>query len=375
MNLIALLSGLILIALVLFDAFETVILPRRVTRKFRLAGAYYRMTWGIWHRLARLYPRRRRENFLGFFGPLSLLGLLAVWAVGLMLGFALVSWSLLLPLNNVWNHDFGTYLYLSGTTFFTLGFGDLVPVSGLGRALAVLESGTGFGFLAMVLGYLPVLYQAFSKRESVISLLDARAGSPPTAGELLKRVKNANDFEALRQLFYEWERSSAEIMESHLSYPVLAYFRSQHDNQNWVAALTAILDACALALLMAEGACKHQSRLTFAIARHAMVDLAQVFGARPRADHPDRLSDQEMGWLVNELPELSNLDPDKMKQDLAKFRALYEPYSFALAKHLRLSLPIWAPIVKKSDNWQTSAWERTSAGVLPVDGDPEDDHV
>jgi hypothetical protein len=376
MSTVELIAGILLVGLVLLDAFETVILPRRVTRKFRLTRIFYRATWGPWASLASLAPRKRRDTLLSFFGPLSLLGLLGVWAIGLIFGFALLQTSFHSPLNPGNPESFGVYLYLSGTTFFTLGFGDVVPLTNLGRALAVLESGTGFGFLALVLGYLPVLYQAFSRREALISLLDARAGSPPTAGELLRREGSDNEFEALRQLLHEWERSSAEIMESHLSYPVLAYFRSQHDNQNWLAALTAILDACALAMLTCAGRCQQQSRLTFAMARHAVVDLAQVFGAPPKPEISSRLTDDQFEWLLDVLPRLSGapISADRFREDLSKLRVLYEPYVIALASHLRLSLTGWAPVSKKSDNWQTSAWERTSMASLPIVDSPEDDH-
>ena len=310
-----------------------------------------------------------------FFGPLSLLILLAVWAVGLVVGFALLHWSFRLPLNIGADIPFETYLYMSGTTFFTLGFGDVVPMSGLGRLLAVLESGTGFGFLALVLGYLPVLYQAFSRRESQISLLDARAGSPPTAAELLRREITDDQFEGLTQLLHEWERSSAELMESHLSYPVLAYFRSQHDNQNWLAALTAILDTSALVLLTCKGSCQKQGRLTFAMARHAVVDLAQVFGVAPVKQTAERLTDEQFARLDHTLTKVSTLsfDSTRLREELPKLQALYEPYVFALGNYLRLSLPPWSPIAEKSDNWQTSAWGRTSMASL---SDPtlEDDH-
>ena len=128
-------------------------------------------------------------------------------------------------------------------TFFTLGFGDLTPQGPTGRALAVAEAGIGFAFLAVVISYLPVFYQAFSKREVTISLLDARAGSPPTAGSLLLRLAPGRNFEALDRFLQEWERFAAEVLESHLSFPLLSYYRSQHDNQSWLAAMTTILDA------------------------------------------------------------------------------------------------------------------------------------
>src|SRR5262249_14902963 len=155
-------------------------------------------------------------------------------------------------------------LYFSGVTFFTLGYGDLTPIGPLGKFLAVLETGLGFGFLAMLISYHPVLTQAFSKREIVISLLDARGGSPPTAAQILIRSHNANSSAALKSDLAAWETWCAELLESCLSFPMLGYYRSQHDNQSWLAALTAILDTCALEICRGCGENHHQARLTFA---------------------------------------------------------------------------------------------------------------
>src|SRR5258708_6993681 len=224
--------------------------------------------------------KKKRDSLLSYYGPLSLLLLLAFWAVTLVFGFGLIHYGLHDKLTGMlFNSDLGNALYLSGTTLFTLGLGDVQPASAIGRFITVLEAGIGFGYLALVIGYLPVLYQAFSRREVTISLLDARAGSPPTAYEMLRRQTGVHGLEALTQLLEDWEIWSADLMESHLSYPVLAYFRSQHDNQSWIASLTAILDVCSLAMVGLEGMCQYQARMTFAIARHALVHLSQVFSA------------------------------------------------------------------------------------------------
>ena len=174
-----------LIVIVFIDAFETMILPRRVRHSYRLARTYYLSAWYLWRISAHLLPAGRwRHSFLSIFGPLSLLGLVIVWAVGLILSFALLHWSLGTSISFAQAADdsFGAYVYFSGTTFFTLGYGDVVPTGAFGRTLGVVEAAIGFGFLAMVISYHPVLTQAFSRREVRISLLDAHAGSPPTAG-------------------------------------------------------------------------------------------------------------------------------------------------------------------------------------------------
>lgn len=360
-------AGVAIFAIVLWDAFESIILPRRVTRRFRIARLFYRFTWNGWKLATRLAGRgKRREALLSFYGPLSLLVLVGVWAVGLVFGFGLMQYGAGSAVSTTGAQPgLATDLYLSGTTFFTLGLGDVVPRTSLARILVVAEAGFGFGFLAAVIGYLPFIYGSFSKREVNISLLDARAGTPPTAAELLRRHAYPGGSDALRVLFKDWELWAADLMESHLSYPVLAFFRSQHDNQSWIAALMAILDTCALVKVGIEGSCQRQAELTFAIARHAAVDLSQVFKTRPRALPHDRLSSGEFQRMREMLAQhgLKLRDDPDVERKLLKFRNMYEPYLFALAEYLSLSLPPWIPPSKAKDNWQTMAWGR-SAGLV-----------
>jgi len=352
--------GTVMILTVLWETFETIILPRRVRRRFRLTRLYYQSTWLTWATLARRISRRqRREALLSFFGPISLLGLLALWAVGLVLGFALVHYGSFSQLRtDSASPGFSIYVYFSGTTFFTLGLGDVAPVNWLARELTTLEAGVGFGFLAIVIGYLPVIYQSFSRREVIISMLDARAGSPPTAAELLRRHAKDHSVESLDELLRDWEHWSAELLESHLSYPVLAYFRSQHDNQSWLGALTTILDASAIVMAGLTGRSSSQARLTFAMARHTVVDLSQVFKTQPDFQGVNRLSDTDLHHLHMGL-RAAGLDPeDPEGQRLMHLRRMYEPYVEALARYLEMDLPAWIPGSLQKDNWQTTAWEK-----------------
>lgn len=371
-------AGAAIFLIVLWDAFESIILPRRVTRRFRLARVFYKSTWRIWKLVMRLVSsRKRREALLGFYGPLSLLVLVAVWAVGLVLGFGLMQYGAGSAVNMSGSEpSFMTDIYLSGTTFFTLGLGDVVPRSALARALVVAEAGFGFGFLAAVIGYLPFIYGSFSKREVDISLLDSRAGTPPTAGELLRRHSYVHGLAALRDLLKDWELWAAELMESHLSYPVLAFFRSQHDNQSWIASLTAILDTCALLMVGIEDACEKQAELTFAIARHAVADLSQVFGTAPAALPHDRLPAEELRRIRDTLAQhgLKLLDGEDADRRLLELRRMYEPYIHALAAYLNQTLPPWIPQKKGKDNWQTTAWGQ-SAGLVEKEKEAPHVHV
>jgi len=371
--------GVALILIVLGDAFETIVLPRRVTRQISLARLFYQYTWLSWSGAVRsIFSGKRQETYLSWYGPLSLLLLLILWATGLVIGFALVHWSsgsmIKTPEGSA---GFSTYLYLSGTTFFTLGLGDVVPNTPLGRGLVAFEAGMGFGFLALVIGYLPVLHQSFARREVNISLLDARAGSPPTAAEMLRRHSHDHGLEELRQLFHEWERWSADLLESHLSYPVLAYFRSHHNNQSWLGALTAILDASAFVIVSLEGACERQAQLTFAITRHAIVDLAQIFNCPPREPEQDRLPSAELASLRTTLTAtgLKVREGSEVDQKLSELRRMYEPYVYSLSNYLRITVPPWIPESSRIDNWQTSAWGRsTGLQIEDLSGEAHDEH-
>lgn len=346
-----------LIVTILWDAFETIILSRRVSRKFRLTRLFYRLLWTPWRAAAKGVPEgNRRENVLMIFGPLSLILLLVAWAFGLIVSFGLLHWGLGSQLTGPAGlTGFREDLYMSGSTFFTLGLGDVTPKTAVARALTVLESGMGFAFLALVIGYVPMISQAFSRREVNISMLDARAGSPPTAAQLLRR--HSSDEEDLHGLLRDWERWSAELLESHVSFPVLSYFRSQHDNQSWVAALTTMLDVCALAVARIENGPARTARLTFAMASHAVKDLCAVFHLTPSFPLSDRLPEEERARLEAFLTEsgFRLRGDEKSVAKLTAMRAMYEPYVHSLAVYLMMPLPAWVPPDDARDNWQGTA--------------------
>src|SRR5881296_1129294 len=369
-------AGAALLATVLWDAFETIILPRRVSGRFRLTKLFYRATWRPWRAIAPLLPRRPGDAFLGFYGPLSLPLLLALWAAGIVLAFGMLQWAAGSALTMVdVGPGFWSDMYMSGTTFFTLGLGDVAPRSAAAKALTATEAGMGFAFLAVVIGYFPVIYQAFSRREVAISLLDARAGSPPSASELLWRHRGDPGATALAELLRDWERWAADVLESHLSYPPLAYFRSQHYNESWLAALTTILDASAVIIVGLEGWCALQAELTFAMARHAVVDLAQVFSTPPERQG-ERLGSAQLAKLRERLTRggLALRDRPDFEERLTELRRMYEPYVGALAHYLTVPLPPWVREVERPDNWQTSAWDKVVR--LPERGSRagEEDH-
>lgn len=367
--------GFALLLAILWDAFETVILPRHVRRSLRIARLFYRTAWTIWSMTAtQIRAPKRREGYLSYFGPLSLLLLIGFWAVALVLAFAMVQWAAGSALNSPGNRlGFRALLYYSGTTFFTLGLGDITPTGSAARFLSVVEAGTGFGFLALIIAYLPTLYGAFSQREVSISLLDARAGSPPTASELLRRHGLERIQSGLAHYLRDWETWSAQLMETHLTYPFLCFFRSQHDNQSWIAAFTAILDTCALLIAYGEGETKWQAQLTFAICRHAIADLAQIFGVRHRMPQPDRLPQEDLPKVRSLLvqcgvPNCTEAGDAKLKE----LRLLYEPYLNGLSKLLLMPIPSWG--VQTVLGQENTVWGRITSRTAQKPEQVETDH-
>lgn len=354
--------GALVIFLTLLDAFEATVLPRRVTRRLRPARLFFRGTWAVWQLIADRLPGRHRENALAAFGPLSLLGLFASWTGMLIFGFGLIHGGIASLGEET---DPRQYLYMSGETFFTLGYGDITPKSYFGKLFAVIEAGTGFGFMAIIIGYLPVLYQAFSRREQTISLLDGRAGSPPTAAEFVRRLGGECDETEMARILTEWELWSADLLESHLSFPVLSFYRSQHANQSWLSALAVILDVSAYLTIAGNAKQRRRAELTFAMARHASVDLCLVFSLPPAEVAQARLTDDEARRLLTLFPEDEAPTADELRR-LQELVALYEPFLHALAAYFHHRLTRFFADQPVVDNWQTSPWMKRAPRLLEL---------
>jgi Ion channel len=345
--------AVLLLALTLQDAFEVMLLPRRVVRQVRFVGLFYRATWAAWSSLATCLPRNgRSEQFLSVYGALSMVLLFGMWIIGLILGFGLLFWTAQTGSGDVPRPSLGSQIYLSGVTFFTLGYGDVVPQTRLARVLSVLEAGTGLGFIAVVIGYLPVLYQLFSRREAAVIRLDGRAGSPPAASSLLQRHGGDDGLPQINLLLRDWENWGSELLESHLSYPMLAYYRSQHNDQSWLAALAVIMDSCALILVGVEGIPPLQARMTFTMGRHVLVEMAHSFRIMPsRYTGGDRLDHAAFLQLQRDLTEAGySWNPDS-EEILADLRATYEPLLDGLGRYLLLTLPEWNQRDTVRDHW------------------------
>jgi len=357
-------AGGLLVVAMLAEFFVTFVLPRRVKRDPRIARQIYRLLWRPWRRVASMLSPAAADTLLGFFGPLGLLAELALWTFGLVVGFACLQWSTgshLVP----GGADFGDDLYFSAGGFLSAST-NLGPQDSVSRGLFLFEAATGFAVLFIVIGYLPALYQSFSRRETSVSQLDARAGTPPSAGALVMRSAERGSWRRLDRYLAEWERATAELMEATLAYPILALFRSQHVRQNWLAALTAVIDTAAFRIAAAVDERPEDAEFTFAIGRHALSDFAYSLRAKPRSDGSWRLDDEGFAALrrIVEESELPLPEADAMRARLDGLRAEYEPFAEALAEGLALDLPPWLPPEDVTKQWR-SAWHEGRTRILP----------
>ncbi|HEY4896180.1 MAG TPA: hypothetical protein VII01_08830 [Solirubrobacteraceae bacterium] len=348
-----------LVAMMLVEIFVAFLLPRRVKRDPRIVRSIFAYAWRPWRRLARRLPTQAADTMLGVYGPFGVLLNLVLWVLTMMLGYACLQWaggSHLAPGHAV---DFGNDLYFSAATMAASAPAGFGAQSTFARVVQVIDAGSGLAVIAIVIGYLPSLYQAFSRREATVSQLDARAGSPPSAGRLVIRSTQRDGWPALNRYLSSWETWVAELMETHLAYPVLAYFRSQHVNQNWLSAMCTVLDTCAFTIAAAPPGTVDSARFTFAIARHAVVDLSYSFHVEPRALDLDRFPQEDFDELLRQLHEVGvepDASPEAIRERLERMRSSYEPYIAALAEHLDLGLPRWLAPESPTDNWRTTGW-------------------
>jgi hypothetical protein len=324
-------AGVALIALMLSEFFTSFMLPRRVKRDPRIALGLNRLLWRPWRAFSLRLPSATADTMLGIFGPLALLVELFVWAFGLVIGYGLLEAA-------VAGGSFSDR-FLSSSGLF-LSAGSSSGTVGL-RIVELLEAATGVGVLFIVIGYMPSVYNAFSRRETAVSQLATRGGSPPAAGTLLHRAAGREHWRDLERDLRAWEEWAAELMETHLSYPLLSFYRSQHVNQNWLAALTAMVDVAAFVKATAPEGEIEAADVTFGIGRHALADLAHQFGLRPIP--VDRLSDVDFDDLFSivERSASDHVDRETARSRLDELRSEYEPNAQTLASMLALELPPW----------------------------------
>jgi hypothetical protein len=268
---VAAIGGVALIVGMLSDAVATLIVTQGSSGPWRPTRIFYAVTWRSTRAVAARLPDRSGEYVLNVYPALSLLGLLVLWLVGLMVGWSLVYWGLDQRIGG--STDWGTLVYYAGSSLVTPVFGS--AHGSLVRMLTLLETLTGVVTIALMISYLPALYGAYSRRESRLLTLDDPSGGRITPVRVIALNAPGGDLEMLYRSLAEWESWTADILESHVSYPMLALFRSQHAGQSWVTALGLVTDAATLTTACVEGARDREASFLSRRGRRAIVEISR----------------------------------------------------------------------------------------------------
>jgi hypothetical protein len=320
--------GLAIVLRTLFSAVLTFVLPRSAPD--RLVGLVFLTMRRLFEiRLWRVRDYLRRDAIMALYAPVSLLLLLPVWLTLILAGYTLMFWAVGIT-------DWYEAFILSGSSLFTLGFARSDPSAHI--LLTFTESTIGLILVALLLAYLPTMYGAFSNREQAVTLLEVRAGSPPSAVEMILRFHRLGRLEGLQEVWTDWERWFAELQESHTSLAALVFFRSPNPRHSWVTAAGALLDGAALMAAVVDVPSDVQVNLCLRAGYLALRNIGDYFGiehnANPRfpAD-PISVTRAEFDAACQRFTEQGiPLKPDREQawQDFAGWRVNYDSVLIAL---------------------------------------------
>jgi hypothetical protein len=274
-DLLFLIPGLALLALVLWDVFETIVVPRPTPGWFRIGRYVIRFTWRGLRRAADWRGGSARDRWLGLFAPAATIMLLFAWLLSLIIAFGLILYALRGDLSPP-PPDLGTALYFAASSILTIGYGDIVATDGLARIVVVAGAAVGLGLVALVVTFLFSLFGSYQRREAPVVLLQAKAGAPPSAVVLLENLARMDLSHRLPDFFNGWESWEVEVLDSHVAYPLLGYFRSSHDNLSWISALGAVLDTATLVSTTILDVPRGQAELVIALGNHLVEDISNL---------------------------------------------------------------------------------------------------
>ena len=305
-------AGLIIWWIALWDSFATIVLPRTVAPMRRPSGRFNKLSWWIWSSIGRrIRNPQLRLSYLATYGPVSVILLLILWGGLMILAFALIYQGMGSQFNAASGTvGFGTLFYTSASTFLTLGLGDVTSPEPIGRFFVIMEAASGFIFLGLIISYMPLLDQAYGAREVGNQLILSRAGQPPSGTKFLIRYADAGHSEILRGTLREAEQWMAAILQTHLSHPVLSFYRAQRLGQSWLVSLTIVLDGSSLLIAGGEGLSAAQARITYRMGLRLLQDLSNALGLKvePRSD--SRLTEADLPAI------LANLESSGFKLNL-----------------------------------------------------------
>ncbi len=346
-GLIEIVLGLLIWGAVLWDGFATIVLPRTVAPSRRLSGRFNRLSWWFWSRVARrIRQDDLRLSFLSVYGPISVMFLLILWAGLMIVAFALIYQGLGPRFQAAaGSTDFSTLLYMSGSTFLTLGIGDVTSNDSLGRLFMILEAASGLIFLGLVITYMPLLHQAYDSREVYNLLIHSRVGRSPVAINLLHRYTGPDRAEILRGHLRDAEHWMAQTLQSHLAHPVLSFYRAQHWGESWLVSVATIMDCCAMVIVGGEGLVAAQARLTYQMGLRLLEDLAHALAIHVDPHCSSRVTEAELPAIAAAMQAAGltrSLDPTKTAE-LLRLARDYDISLIALSKWLMFPLGAWLP--------------------------------
>jgi hypothetical protein len=339
--------GLLIWWVALWDSFATIVLPRTVAPMRRPSGRFNRLSWSLWAAIGRRIKNPQLQlSFLAIYGPVSAILLLILWGGLMILAFTLIYHGLGAQFESASGTvGFGTLFYTSASTFLTLGLGDVTSPEPIGRFFVIMEAGSGFIFLGLMISYMPLLDQAYGVREVGNQLILSRAGRPPSGTKFLVRYADAGHSEILRGTLREAERWMAEILQSHLSHPVLSFYRAQRSGQSWLVSLTVVLDGCALLIVGGQGLPAAQARITYRMGLRLLQDLSNALGLKVEPTSRARLTEEALPELLATLEGsgLRLILPPTASAALVRLVRRYDVYLSVLSSWLVIPLPSWTP--------------------------------
>jgi hypothetical protein len=336
-RIVAAVAGGFLVAFVLLEALRAFVVPRGIQLRSRIVFFWvFRMLRWI-TRLRGAVEREAVDAVMVYGAPVAVLGLPLLWLLASLLGFSAIFWA-------IDAGAFGDAVVVSGSSLFTLGFD---RPDGVGGAIASFcEATVGIGLLALVITYLPTLNAAFSRRESVVAMLDTRAGSPPDALTLIERHHVYAGIETLDVLWPEWERWIVDVGETHYTHPMLVFFRSSEPWHSWVTATATLLEAAnfRLSAIQASGAGNAAAWMFYQAAVGAIGRLRGFFDYRIADREVEPVDPAAFKGVLAHLAEIGVPvvdDRDLAWERFSRRRAAYEPFVDALARLVDAPAGLW----------------------------------
>jgi hypothetical protein len=332
--------GVVLVVLAFGDIFQSVIVPRPVGRALRPSAFISRWGWFSWRAVGhRIVDSDKQEDFLGTYAPLLLISQQIIWVIMLIFGYGLIFFGLREQLRPV--PDFGTALYFAGTSLLTIGYGDVVPAGGVARFVALCAGTSGFGVFAILTTFLFSIFGAFQAREAFVVTFTNRAGAPPSAIEMLEAHARLNIINHLEQTMHESQMWMAQVMETHLAYPVLTYFRSTHDSISWIGVFGTILDGSTLAITTLDIPTKGEALMVNRLGRHFVKDFSEYFAFEAGGDAGVERSEFDLAYDRLGAAGLPLRDRDTAWKQFAELRSTYAGPLNAMAQYWRIPPSQW----------------------------------